>query len=58
MDFGKLSQNEKLALYGAIATIVGELRGEEPPPERFDPRVHGVREIGNPHDKRKKRGER
>jgi 1-acyl-sn-glycerol-3-phosphate acyltransferase len=45
-------------IMAAIATIVGELRGEEPPPERFDPRVHGVREIGNPHDKRKKRGER
>ncbi len=27
MDFGKLTQNEKLALYGSIATIVGGIAG-------------------------------
>lgn len=41
----------------AIAAIVGELRGETPPPQRFDPRAAGVSEIGNPH-RRKKRGQR
>jgi len=33
----------------AIAVQLGEIRGEEPPPVRFDPRVHGVPSIGNPH---------
>jgi 1-acyl-sn-glycerol-3-phosphate acyltransferase len=45
-------------IMAAIAGLVGDLRGEAPPPERYDARAHGVREIGNPHDKRKKRGER
>jgi 1-acyl-sn-glycerol-3-phosphate acyltransferase len=33
----------------AIAVLVGELRDEDPPAERFDPRKAGVTEIGNPH---------
>ena len=41
----------------AVARIVGELRGEAPPAQRFDPRTAGVSEIGNPHQ-RKKRGQR
>jgi len=47
-------------IMAAIAAIVGDLRGEEPPPERYDVRAHGVRETGNPHQqrKRKKRGDR
>jgi 1-acyl-sn-glycerol-3-phosphate acyltransferase len=34
-------------IMNAIADLVGELRGETPPPERFDPRKSGVSEIGN-----------
>lgn len=37
----------------AITAIVAELRGEQPPAERFDPRSKGVREIGNPNKKGK-----
>jgi 1-acyl-sn-glycerol-3-phosphate acyltransferase len=33
----------------AITGVVGELRGEEPPAERYDPRTSGVRQIGNPN---------
>ena len=40
----------------AITALVAELRGEEPPAERFDPRSAGIREIGNPDkDERGKR---
>ena len=35
-------------IMAALVEIVAELRGEEPPPERFDPRRSGVRQIGNP----------
>jgi 1-acyl-sn-glycerol-3-phosphate acyltransferase len=35
-------------IMAAIVAIVAELRGEEPPTERFDPRRAGVRQIGNP----------
>jgi len=35
-------------IMSAITDIVAELRGEEPPAERYDPRTHGVRQIGNP----------
>lgn len=41
----------------AVAALVGELRGETPPAERFDPRAAGVTEIGNPH-RRRNGGER
>ena len=42
-------------IMGAVTEIVAELRGEKAPPERFDPRKAGVREIGNPNktDERK-----
>lgn len=42
----------------AITAIVAELRGEEAPSERFDPRTAGVKQIGNPNDKprRSRRG--
>jgi 1-acyl-sn-glycerol-3-phosphate acyltransferase len=43
----------------AISDLVGDLRGETPPTERFDPRKAGVKQIGNPNktgpDKSKKR---
>ena len=43
----------------AITALVAELRGEEPPAERFDPRTAGIREVGNPdkdeHGRRKGR---
>lgn len=34
------------ALMDAIAALVGELRGETPPPERWDPAAHGQSEFG------------
>jgi 1-acyl-sn-glycerol-3-phosphate acyltransferase len=36
----------------AITALVAEVRGEEPPAERFDPRTAGVASIGNPHKKK------
>jgi 1-acyl-sn-glycerol-3-phosphate acyltransferase len=41
--------NERIM--AAITDIVAELRGEQPPAERFDPRAQGVRPIGNPNKK-------
>jgi 1-acyl-sn-glycerol-3-phosphate acyltransferase len=38
-------------IMAAITDIVAELRGEQPPAERFDPRAHGVRPIGDPNKK-------
>ncbi len=35
-------------IMSAITSLVGELRGVEPPVVRFDPRKAGVKEIGNP----------
>ena len=32
--------------------IVAELRDEQPPATRFDPRKAGVRQTGNPHKKK------
>ena len=34
----------------ALTRLVADLRGEEPPGELFDPRRHGVKETGNPHE--------
>ena len=34
----------------AITALVADLRGEDAPEERYDPRRHGVRETGNPND--------
>lgn len=33
----------------AVTLLLADLRGEEPPAVRFDPRTAGVREIGNPN---------
>lgn len=33
----------------ALTLLLADLRGEQPPAVRFDPRAAGVREIGNPH---------
>ena len=38
-------------IMSALTDLVAELRGEEPPAERFDPRKAGVRQIGNPKRK-------
>jgi 1-acyl-sn-glycerol-3-phosphate acyltransferase len=32
-----------------VTALLGEIRGEEPPEKRFDPRQHGLPETGNPH---------
>ena len=38
----------------AITGLVAEIRGEQPPGQRYDPRTAGVREIGNPHDRKRR----
>lgn len=40
----------------ALTGLLAEIRGEEPPAERFDPRRHGVTQIGNPRKKRQDKG--
>jgi 1-acyl-sn-glycerol-3-phosphate acyltransferase len=45
----------------ALTLLLADLRGEEPPGARFDPRAAGIREIGNPHvrvDRAKRRPHR
>jgi hypothetical protein len=42
-------------IMAALADLVAELRHEEPPAERFDPRKSGVRQTGNPNKPEKKR---
>jgi len=32
----------------ALTALVAQVRGEEPPAERYDPRTAGVRQTGNP----------
>jgi 1-acyl-sn-glycerol-3-phosphate acyltransferase len=39
----------------ALTSLLADLRGEEPPDTRFDPRSAGVREIGNPHAEPRRR---
>jgi 1-acyl-sn-glycerol-3-phosphate acyltransferase len=39
----------------SLTALLAELRGEEPPEVRFDPRAAGVREIGNPNVDGKRR---
>jgi len=34
----------------AVTALLADIRGETPPQTRFDPRVSGVRPIGNPND--------
>jgi 1-acyl-sn-glycerol-3-phosphate acyltransferase len=38
-------------IMAALTGIVAELRDEEPPAERFDPRESGVRPTGDPRKK-------
>jgi len=33
----------------AVTDLLADIRGEQPPAVRFDPRAAGVREIGNPN---------
>lgn len=35
-------------IMAAVVALVADLRGAEPPAQRFDPRTSGVRQIGNP----------
>lgn len=37
-------------IMAALTGLVADLRGEDPPSERFDVRRHGLRETGNPHE--------
>ena len=41
-------------IMSAITGIVAELRDEEPPVERFDPRKAGVQQTGNPNRKKER----
>ena len=41
-----------------VTRLLEEIRGEQAPAERFDPRVAGVREIGNPQARRTARDRR
>jgi 1-acyl-sn-glycerol-3-phosphate acyltransferase len=41
-------------IMAAITRLVEDLRGEEAPARRFDPRASGVNEIGNPHQRSKR----
>ncbi|MGO4258817.1 lysophospholipid acyltransferase family protein [Marmoricola sp. RAF53] len=45
-------------IMAAITALVADLREEEPPPVRFDPRAAGVKQIGNPRKtgSKKKKG--
>ncbi len=40
-------------IMSAVTGLVAELRDEQPPEVRFDPRGSGVSEVGNPHRKKK-----
>ena len=35
----------------AVTRLLEEIRGEQAPAERYDPRTSGVRQIGNPHQR-------
>lgn len=41
-------------LMDALTGLVADLRGEEPPATRFDPRAAGVKPIGNPNRKERR----
>jgi 1-acyl-sn-glycerol-3-phosphate acyltransferase len=41
-------------IMAALTALLEELRAEQAPAERFDPKTAGVAEIGNPNQKRKK----
>jgi 1-acyl-sn-glycerol-3-phosphate acyltransferase len=37
-------------IMAAVVELLEDIRGEEAPMERYDPKVHGVADIGNPND--------
>jgi 1-acyl-sn-glycerol-3-phosphate acyltransferase len=43
-------------IMAAITALVEDLRGETAPAVRFDPRVSGVNEIGNPNKRKREQG--
>jgi hypothetical protein len=43
-------------IMAALTDLVAELRHEEAPAERFDPRKAGVRPTGNPNKAKRSRG--
>ena len=45
-------------IMAAITGLLEEIRGEQAPAERFDPRAAGVRITGNPNKQEKKKGRR
>ena len=60
VDLGDLAAQERTPavvnqvterIMDAITALVAEVRGEDPPAERFDPRTAGVSSIGNPNKK-------
>jgi 1-acyl-sn-glycerol-3-phosphate acyltransferase len=60
IDLGELVEQEHTPavvaaaterIMAAITALVAELRGEEAPAERFDPRTAGIAQIGNPNKK-------
>lgn len=66
VDLGPLPQGAATAeqlrratdlIMDAVTALVAEIRGEQPPAERFDPRRRGVDEIGNPHKRAPRREE-
>lgn len=44
-------------IMAALTALLEDLRGETAPPERFDPKAAGVAEIGNPNQKKRKKGQ-
>jgi 1-acyl-sn-glycerol-3-phosphate acyltransferase len=42
-------------IMAAITVLVEDLRGGTAPPVRFDPKVSGINEIGNPHKRKRER---
>lgn len=45
-------------IMAAITGLLEEIRGEQAPPARFDPKAEGVKEIGNPHREQRHRRRR
>jgi hypothetical protein len=41
-------------ILGAVTALLEDIRGEQAPTTRYDPRAHGVADIGNPNDPRNK----
>jgi len=44
-------------IMAALTQLLAELRDEQAPAERFDPKAAGVAEIGNPNEKKRKKGQ-